>query len=312
MQSMGRYVNEAVKALRAQKAIEFYRLKEAWMSAVGPILAGQAEPTRIRGSVLHVTVSSPAWSQEIGMQQRLILARLREHLREAPSKIVCWVGQPHLVGRRSGGGKGLPASEEGVPWAELVIPPHRMAKIEATLSELNDEGQRLKLRPLMELAVRRELYFLEQGLLPCPLCGTMRPPDHDSCDGCERERVEQAERRILRLLVKKPWIKLRDVMDLAPWAGRARIVRLKKQLLGNLIMQAWQLSEGKEGDALVALMTPRYRRLLIQITMLRCALPKTSLKARHFVYALGKRLGEAFLASHALRKKNSKKSTQAS
>ena len=97
MQSMGRYVNEAVKALRAQKAVEFYRLKEAWISAVGPVLAGQAEPTRIRGSVLHVTVSSPAWSQEIGMQQRLILARLREQLRDAPNKIQCWVGQPHVA-----------------------------------------------------------------------------------------------------------------------------------------------------------------------------------------------------------------------
>ena len=300
---MGRYVNEAVKALRAQKAVEFYRLKEAWISAVGPVLAGQAEPTRIRGSVLHVTVSSPAWSQEIGMQQRLILARLREQLRDAPNKIQCWVGQPHVAApKKSAKGDAVPP-EERAPWTDVAIPEHRQAKIEATLDELKDEGQRRKLRPLMEMAVRRELYFLDRGQLPCPLCGAMRAAEEDSCEDCARERVEEAERRILRLLAKKPWVKLREVMDLAPWAGRARIVRLKKQLLGNLMMQAWQLSEGEEGEALAARMSPQYRKLLIEITMLRCTLPKTSLKSRHFVYALGKRLGEAFLSAHAARRK---------
>ena len=298
MQSMGRYVDEAVKALKAQKAIEFHRLKEAWLDAVGPILAGQAEPTRIRGSVLHVTVSSPAWSQEINLQHRLILARLKQTLKQAPTKITCWVGQPHTAPTRRDDRARAETTEEQVPWAKVAIPEHRQAAIETTLSELHEEAQRAKIRPLLELAVKRELYFLEQGQLPCPICGTMRPAEHDSCDDCERERVEQAERRILRLLARKPWIKLRDVMDLAPWAGRARIVRLKKQLLANLLMQAWQLSEGDEGEALVARMTPEYRRLLIDITMLKCALPKTSLKARHFVYSLGKRLGEAFLESY--------------
>ena len=303
---MGRYVNQAVKALRAQKAIEFYRLKEAWRQAVGPILASQAEPSRMRGNVLHVTVSSPAWSQEIGMQQRLILARLREHLHQAPSKIVCWVGRPEAPAKPTRGSDEAVPEEDRVPWANLVIPPHRVKKIENTLAELNDEAQRKTLRPLLELAVRRELYLLEQGLLPCPDCGAMRSPERDNCERCERERVEQAERRILHLLVRKPESKLQDVMDLFPWASRSRIVRLKKQLLGNLLMQAWQLSEGKSGKDLVALMTPQYRQLLVQITMLRCALPKTSLKSRHFVYALGKRLAEAFLTSHADRKEKRK------
>lgn len=298
MQSMGRYVDEAIKALKAQKAVDFHRLKEAWLEAVGPILAGQAEPTRIRGGVLHVTVSSPAWSQEINLQHRLILARLKRTLKDAPSRISCWVGQPHAAPAQRSGQPRPAQTEDHVPWAKTPLPEHRRTVIESTLADLQDEAQRAKIRPLMELAVKREIYFLELGQLPCPICGTMRPTEQDSCDACERERVEMAERRILRLLAKKPWSKLRDVMDLAPWAGRTRIMRLKKQLLANLLMQAWQLSEGDEGEALVARMTPEYRRLLIDITMLKCALPKTSLKARHFVYSLGKRLGEAFLESY--------------
>lgn len=294
MQSLGRYVNEAVKGLNAGKAIEFHRLKEAWMLAVGPVLAGQAEPTRIRGNTLHVTVSSPAWSQEIQMQQRLILERLKKHLHKAPTKIACWVGQPHLASTPTRPVK-KESLEEQVPWAGLAIPAHRQAGIEATLAALSDPSQREKLRPLVELAVRRELYHLAQGQLPCPFCGAMRAAEQDSCDACERERVERAERKLMRLMEKKPWLKIRDLQDLAPWAGRAHILRLRKALHSNLLMQAWQLSEGCEGEELAAKMTPAYRRLLVNVTMLRCYLPESSLKPFHFQHALGKRLAGAML-----------------
>jgi predicted nucleic acid-binding Zn ribbon protein len=301
MFTLGRYVNDAVKGLNAQKAIEFHRLKEAWLQAVGPILAGQAEPTRLRGSVLHVTVSSPAWSQEIQMQQRLILSRLKGTLRAAPTKIVCWVGQPHLNVPRPGKSSGVSASEQ-VPWAATSIPEHRQAAIEATLAALSEETQRAKIRPLIELAVRRELYYLELGQLPCPVCGAMRPAEEDSCRACQRERLEQAERRLMRVMAKRPWLKIRDLQDLAPWAGRAHLLRLRKALHTDLLQQAWQLSEGTEGDELTARMTPAYRQLLLSVTMLRCYLPPDSLKPFHFHHALGKRLGTAYLASLAVPK----------
>lgn len=295
MQSLGRYVNDAVKSLNAQKAIEFYRLKEAWMLAVGPVLAGQAEPTRMRGKTLHVTVSSPAWSQEIQLQQRLILERLKKHLAKAPDRIACWVGQPHLAPQPTGRQTVPEKVESQVPWARLPIPPERQAGIEKNLRTLADPALREKLRPLMELAVRRELYHLEQGLLPCPDCGAMRPAEQDSCDTCQREQLARAENRLMRLMAKKPWLKIRDLQDLAPWAGRGQILRLRKTLHSNLLMQAWQLSEGCEGELLAAKLTPEYRRLLADITMLRCYLPESSLKPFHYHQALGKRLASAML-----------------
>jgi hypothetical protein len=297
VQSLGRYVNEAVKALNAQKAIEFHHLKEAWLQAVGPVLAGQAEPTRLRSGVLHVTVSSPAWSQEIQMQQRLILARLKSILRKAPTKIACWVGQPYQSGAPHRGNRRKAATNEQVPWANQTIPPSRQTAIEETLAGLAEESQRVKLRPLIELSVKRELYFLELGQLPCPVCGCMRPLEQQSCDQCERERAEQAERKLLRLMARKPWLKIRDIQDVAPWAGRAQLIRLKKTLRTNLLQQAWQLSEGTEGEELASKMTPAYAKLLLDIAMLTCGLRKDSLKPRHFQYALGQRLAKAYLSS---------------
>ncbi len=296
MFSVARYVDQAVKSLNAQKAVEFHQLKEAWLGAVGPVIAGQAEPTRIRGGVLHVTVSSPAWSQEIQMQQRLILGRLKEKLSSPPNKIACWVGQPHAAAN-AGPGKGTrrPGGEPP-PWANTPIPQHRRERIEATLAELSEPTQREKLRPLIEVAVQRELYYLELGQLPCPQCGAMRPAEDDYCQRCLAERQAEADNRLMRVMAKKPWLKIRDLQDVAPWASRGHILRLRKALHSNLLMQAWQLSEGSEGEALEAKMSPEYRRLLVGITMLRCYVPPASLRPFHFTHALGKRLAGAYLA----------------
>lgn len=296
MLALGRYVNDAIRNLNAGKAIEFHRLREAWLQAVGPILAGQAEPTRVRGAILYVTVSSPAWSQEIQMQQRLILDRLKERLGRAPTKIVCWVGQPHAVVGPPSKSRG-PAQEEAAPWVTVPIPSDRQARIESTLAELRDEGQRAKLRGLLELAVRRELYYLEQGQLPCPVCGSMRPIEEESCPTCRREKMEEAERKLMRVMARKPWLKIRDLQDIAPWAGRSQILRLRKALHSDLLRQAWQLAEGLEGEELTKKMTPEFQRLLVQVTMLRCYLPESSLRAFHFHHGIGKRMAAAYLAS---------------
>lgn len=295
MLGIGRYVNDAVKALNAQKAVDFHKLKEAWYQAVGPILAGQAEPTRLRGSTLHVTVSSPAWSQEIQMQQRLILKRLKNQLASPPTKIACWVGQPHSAAPPRPKERRLTA-EAQVPWATAPIPADRQASIEATLTALSDPQQQEKLRPLLELAVRRELHYLALGQLPCPECGQMRPAEQESCDACLAERRERAENKLLRLMARRPWLKIRDLQDSAPWATRGQILRLRKALHSNLLMQAWQLSEGTEGAELEKKMNGDFRKLLLDVTMLRCYLPPASLRPHHFQHALGKRLSKAFLA----------------
>lgn len=268
------------------------------MLAVGPIVASQAEPTKIRGQTLHVTVSSPAWSQEIQMQQRLILERLKSKLHKAPTRIACWVGKPYALppGQKA---QDKTESPDPAPWATTAIPDHRQARIEATLATLEDPGLQARLRPLIELAVRRELYFLERGQLPCPVCGALRPAREESCEDCRREKLEQAERKLTRLMARKPWLKIRDLQERAPWAGRAHVMRLRKALHANLLMQAWQLSEGLEGPQLEARMNRAFHKLLVDITMLRCFLPKDSLRPFHFRYALGKRLGDAYLSSIA-------------
>lgn len=298
MQKMGSFVGKVVKSLKAEKALAFYRVKEAWLTAVGPVIAGQAEPTKLERRTLFVTVSSPHWSQEIQLHQRMILERLQKNLGHKPQKIVCWVGQPHQ-NRSEETAQPEPENTE-VPWREQPIPPERKRRILATVSSLKEESLRNRLQSLLELSVKRELYLIEKGLIPCPLCSTLKPLDDEFCSDCLRQRAEERERALLRALAKKPWMSGRDLQDLAPSLRRPDILRLRKTLRTIWLTEAWHLSEGLTGTDLTGKMTPQLRSALEKIAMLTCSLPMESLQTRHFLYALGKRLGTAYLAARQI------------
>ena len=110
------------------------------------------------------------WAQEINLQQRTILNKLKPHLKGFPplKKLVCFVGEPH---KREVKSEQPQEAEEAVPWAEVKIPPERLQRIEDHLRQVEDEKLREKIRKLMTLSVQREIYLVEQGQLPCPLCG---------------------------------------------------------------------------------------------------------------------------------------------
>jgi Dna[CI] antecedent DciA-like protein len=57
----------------------------AWPAAVGPAIAANAWPARVaRDGTLHVSAASSAWAFELTQLSSSILARLREHLGDAP------------------------------------------------------------------------------------------------------------------------------------------------------------------------------------------------------------------------------------
>lgn len=294
MQKLSGFLPQAVKALKADKAVELHQLKLSWWAAVGPIIACQSEPLRLRGSFLYVITSSPAWSQEITLQQRLILSRLNKELKASLHKIVCRVGQPHTP-RPSLQPSGR-SKDTVVAWLDEPIPLHRQQTIEATLSQLTDIDQQKKLRPLLELSVRRELYLTRQGLLPCSHCATLCSPSQTLCRSCQREELDKARAHLLRFIARKPWLAAKEIQEHAPWAHPYEIKHLKDQLRSNLLLQIWQLTHELEGVALQKVMTPALIRLALQVTMLTCRLPEQSLSPRHFLYALGRRIGGAYLA----------------
>lgn len=290
---MGNFIGKTIKSLKAEHAIQLHKLKLAWLEAVGPFLGTQTEPVKVSGRILYLIVSSPLWAQEINLQQRLILKKLRGTLGNPPTKIVCWVGEPHSHAQ-------IPQEQERekdelVPWKAVEIPEKRREKIEATVSTIEEGPLKERMRSLLELSVQREIYLVAQGLLPCPMCGNFRTPEYDICPDCEREKTASQERAISRMLARKPWLTAKDLMDRTPVKDRATFLRVRKQLLANLMLSAWQRTSGLEGVELSRTLDEKLRTLFLDITMLRCTLPAHLLQPKHFYFALGKRLAAGYL-----------------
>lgn len=295
MKQLGSFVSRSVKELKADKAIELHRLKSDWLNSVGPFLGSQTEPISIKGKVLYLRVSSSVWAQEINLQQRLILDNLKKRMKSPPKKIVCWVGEVHQKKERPDSEPGPKEGEERVPWSDVEIPTDRLAGIKETLSTIADPGLKEKMRKLMELSVRRELYLLEHGQLPCPLCGNFRAAEEEICESCRREKAEEQERAVMRLLAKKPWLTAQEISERTPLKDRATFMRMRKTLLADWMLGAWQRTSGLEGEELIQSIDEKLRTLFLDITMLRCSLPVHSLQPKHFYFALGKRLASGYL-----------------
>ncbi len=54
-----------------------------WDDTVGPAVAGNARPQRIKDGLLRVTVTEPIWLQELGLVEKSIRDKLNEKLGRA-------------------------------------------------------------------------------------------------------------------------------------------------------------------------------------------------------------------------------------
>lgn len=56
-------------------------VQRVWRTAVGPAIAGEAQPSAERGGVVTVSCSASVWAQELDLMGPLILERLNQLLR---------------------------------------------------------------------------------------------------------------------------------------------------------------------------------------------------------------------------------------
>ncbi|PLX90978.1 MAG: hypothetical protein C0620_12815 [Desulfuromonas sp.] len=64
--------------------IEQHRVWLIWEECVGPQIAAQASPLRIRDNILEVRVSHPVWMQQLQLLKPRLLERLNAQLGETP------------------------------------------------------------------------------------------------------------------------------------------------------------------------------------------------------------------------------------
>ncbi len=84
----------ALARLGLDRSLDDYRIWQAWDEVVGRVIARNAQPVRLDGKRLVVTVRNSSWLQELSMLQGDLVARLNEWMeREVVRDLFLVVGK---------------------------------------------------------------------------------------------------------------------------------------------------------------------------------------------------------------------------
>jgi predicted nucleic acid-binding Zn ribbon protein len=81
VERLGAVLEESLKRLDLAPQLEAYGIWPVWDDVVGPPVARNAQPEKIRHGTLFVKVSSPVWMQQLQFMKELIAEKLNERLR---------------------------------------------------------------------------------------------------------------------------------------------------------------------------------------------------------------------------------------
>ena len=74
--TLGTALDALVRSLGIEKQIEQYKVFEAWNTIVGEQVAKVAQPERLHGGTLIVTVSNAPWRAELTYRKKEILEKI--------------------------------------------------------------------------------------------------------------------------------------------------------------------------------------------------------------------------------------------
>jgi len=127
-----------------------YRAFSCWKQAVGPQIAAQTQPLRIRDGILEVRVAHPVWMQQLQLLKPRILARLAEHL--GPDAIRdLYLRQGRVEGTQAG------ATQSSAPaWKNQKLDEADEKRIAAALAPITDADLRRNLERVMRRQAQLE------------------------------------------------------------------------------------------------------------------------------------------------------------
>ena len=146
IEKVGEILDHSLKRLELSGQLSDYGVWPIWNDTVGPMIARNAQPEKIRNGTLFVKVSSPIWMQQLHYMKDTIADKLNHELgREAVKNIFFFVGkvEAETVGEQAAGPAPSPA-------------PGPEAKLDdGTLAEIKDPEVRRALRRLFAARSRR-------------------------------------------------------------------------------------------------------------------------------------------------------------
>ena len=110
MQRLGDILDLAMQRLPFRRRLDDYAIWEIWDETVGPAIARNARPHKIRDGTLFVKVRAPTWMQQLQYMKDMIMEKLNQRLeREAVTNIFFVVGEIPIETPPDDPGPSLPA-----------------------------------------------------------------------------------------------------------------------------------------------------------------------------------------------------------
>jgi hypothetical protein len=94
VERLGQILDKSLKRLELSSRIEEYGIWPIWNETVGPVVARNAQPEKIRNGTLFVSVTSPTWMNELQYMKEMITEKLNERIgREVVKNIFFVMGR---------------------------------------------------------------------------------------------------------------------------------------------------------------------------------------------------------------------------
>ena len=173
-----------MRGLQIERKIKEHTAPLVWAEVVGAQVAGSTQILGVADGVLRVSAKSAVWASELTFYKTDILKRLNLRLNGTPSPPYI-IKDIHFVNRGIEEREPEPAVRTAIPkpssdeLGDVALSADDHAVIAASVAAVTDDGLRGRLQKLRETDARLKYWRMENGWMPCEVCGTMSPPRLD-------------------------------------------------------------------------------------------------------------------------------------
>jgi hypothetical protein len=113
IERLGQVLQKSLQRLELSTRLDEYGVWPIWNDVVGPTIARNAQPEKIRNGTLFIKVTSPVWMQQLQYMKEMIAERLNQRLKTNLVKNLFFVvGQVNI---ESVEGESKPTPESSTP-----------------------------------------------------------------------------------------------------------------------------------------------------------------------------------------------------
>jgi len=207
------------KQIFGNTGFQFFLFQKRWKNIVGEILASESWVIGWKGDILIVSVSNSAVLQQLFMMTREILARLQKDEVGKYFKDIRFRAGPHkrektpsttvdVVNRQIEKEEkmySLPLTEKERAWVDNWVEKH-----------VSNEKIRPQFADMMAEAMKIRKGERASGYHPCPVCGSLCPPERKICIACERKLEKQKKNKVILILKANPHYTYQEVNKILP------------------------------------------------------------------------------------------------